>query len=246
MSAIATRTILGVPRLAGVQGLRFDVPVAARRGLAALLLAAAVVSSLAAAAAAEEQTLVRAATADRGSIVLVFACRPDDPGNCRSSTAFAVAPGLYVTAYHALLGADRVTLSSATHGTATAEVARADGGSDLVVLRSPLRLPALAVAAPVAGEGAAVVCSRRAITRDGLIGRPATYVGQVGGAPIRVDDSGRPVLLERVAGAASVLGCSGSPVVDRSGAVTGVLLAGDGASAGMVDARRLAALVGQG
>ena len=246
MSAIATRTVLAVPRLAGVQGLRFDVPVAARRLLAAAMLASAVASSFAAAAAAADQTVLRAATADRTSIVLVYACQPDNPGNCRSSTAFSVGPGLYVTAFHALLGADRVTLSSATQGTAAAQVARADGGSDLVVLQSTLRLPVLTTAVPVAGEGAAVVCSRRAITRDGLTGRPATYVGRVGGAPIRVDDDGRPVLLERVAGAASVLGCSGSPVVDRTGAVTGVLLAGDGASAGMVDSRRVAALVGQG
>jgi S1-C subfamily serine protease len=246
MSAIATRAAFAVPRRAGLQGLGVSVRTAARRTLVVVLLAAALAGAGAAATAAGEQTLLRAATADRASIVLVVACVPGDASSCRSSTAFAVAPGLYVTAFHALLGADVVTLSSASHGTAVGEVVRADDASDLVVLRSSLRLPALRTAAAVtAGEGAAVVCSRRAITSDGLAGRPATYTGQVGGAPIRVADGGRHLLLERVAGAASVLGCSGSPVVDRDGAVTGVLLAGDGQSAGMVDARDLAALIGR-
>lgn len=243
MSAIATRAAFAVPRSAGLQGLRFDARAAARRAAVVALLVLALLGATAAASAAGTQTLLRAATGDRPSIVLVVACLPGDDSQCRSSTAFAVAPGLYVTALHALLGSETVTLSSAAHGSAQASVVHADGGDDLVVLRSALRLPALHTAPATVGEGAAVVCSRRAISRDGLTDGPATYTGEVAGAPIRVDAGDHQLLLERVAGAASVLGCSGSPVVDRTGAVTGVLVAGDGGSAGMVDARRLAALV---
>jgi hypothetical protein len=74
-------------------------------------------------------------------------------------------------------------------------------------------------------------------------GRPANYVGKLDGAPIRVEQGDHELLLERVAGAASVLGCSGSPVLDRDGVVAGVLVGGDGGSAGMVDVQRLGRLL---
>ena len=244
MGAIASSIALAVPRSAGLQGLRFDVRTGARRAsVALLLLLAALVSADAASGAAREQALLRVATADRTSLVLVSACAPGGVTVCRSSTAFSIAPGVFVTASHALLGSQLVVIASA-HSTVTATVEQVDDEDDLAVLRSSLVLPALRVAAPVAGEDAAVICSRRAISADGLDGQPANYVGQVGGAPIRVDNGGHQLLLDRVAGASSVLGCSGSPVVDRSGAVTGVLIAGDGANAGMVDADRLAGLLG--
>ncbi len=243
MAAIATRAALAVPRLAGQQGLHLDARVVTRRAAVVALLAAAILTAVGAAAAGEEQHMVNVATADRGSLVLVSACAPGQPDTCRSSTAFSVGPGLFVTAAHALLGSSQVTVSTLTHGTAVARVDRLDAADDIVLLRSSLQLPALHTAAPTAGEPAVVVCSRRAIAADGVDGRPANYVGRIGGAPIRVDDGAQPLLLERVAGAASVLGCSGSPVLDRTGAVSGVLVGGDGESAGMVDARRVAALV---
>ncbi|HZS16085.1 MAG TPA: hypothetical protein VFC09_15965 [Candidatus Dormibacteraeota bacterium] len=217
---------------------------AARRALVALLLVAALLTAQAATEAATEQAVLRAATADRTSLVLVSACAPGGVTECRSSTAFSVGPGLFVTASHSLLGSSQVILFSALHGSVPATVERVAGNDDLAVLRSSLLLPALRTAAAAAGETAAVICSRRAIAADGVDGSPANYVGHIGGAPIRVQDGDHQLLLERVAGAASVLGCSGSPVIDRDGAVTGVLLAGDGGSAGMVDARRLSPLLG--
>jgi hypothetical protein len=245
MGVLASSIATTMPRSAGLQGLRFNLRIGMRPVLLAALLAAALGSAAAASAAAEEQTMLRVATAQRPSIALVVACSPAGGfSDCRSSTAFSVAPGLFVTAAHAMLGSDHVTISTVTHGTALAQVDQIDTPDDIVVLRSALVLPSL-VAAPhaITGEAAVVVCSRRAITADGVGGRPASYVGKIGGAPIRVEQGAHQLLLERVAGAASVLGCSGSPVLDRSGAVTGVLVGGDGGSAGMVDAGRLGRLL---
>ncbi|HXA30221.1 MAG TPA: trypsin-like peptidase domain-containing protein [Candidatus Angelobacter sp.] len=248
MGVIASSVVQAMPRPAGLQGLRFDVRIGARQAALALLLAATLGSALAAASAAEEQTMLGVAAAHRSSLALVVACAPGGTlGNCRSSTAFSVAPGVFVTASHALLGTEQVTLSTLSHGSAVGRVEQIDVEGDLAVLRSSLVLPALHTAPrAVAGEDAVVVCSRRAIADDGAAGRPANYVGRVGGAPIRVDQGSQQLLLERVAGAASVLGCSGSPVLDRSGAVTGVLVGGDGASAGMVDSAELDRVLGDG
>jgi hypothetical protein len=245
MGVFASSIAASMPRSAGLQGLRFNVRAALRVALLLALLGAGVASATAASSAAEEQTLLRVATAQRPSIALVVACAPGGTlADCRSSTAFSVAPGVFVTASHALLGSDQVTLSTVSHGSAVARVDHLDEGDDIVVLRSSLVLPALHTAQrAVPGQSAVVVCSRRAIAADGVSGRPANYVGKLDGAPIRVEQGDHELLLERVAGAASVLGCSGSPVLDRDGAVAGVLVGGDGGSAGMVDVERLGRLL---
>jgi hypothetical protein len=245
MGAIASSIVQSVPRPAVLQGLRFNVRAAARLALAAALLLGGLASAWSVSDTAAQQVLQRVALAQRPSIVLVTACRPGGaPTDCRSATGFSIAPGLFLTVGHALLGAVQVTLGSATRGTAPAQVEQSDDVNDVVLLRSTLVLPSLAAAtSAVSGERAIVVCSRRAIAADGLAGRPATYVGRVGGPPIRVDQGSRELLLERVAGAASVLGCSGSPVLNSRGAVTGVLVGGDGGSAGMVDVSDLDELI---
>jgi hypothetical protein len=241
MGAPASSIVQSMPRTAGLQGLRFDVGAAGRVVLLAALLAAALGSAWDASNAAADQALQRAAAAQRPSIVLVVACRPNgELTDCRSSTAFSVAPGVFLTAGHALLGSDQVTISSATRGTAVAFLDRGDTGTDVALLRSSLALPTVHTAAHATpGQRAIVVCSRRAITADGLTGRSATYVGTVGGAPIRVEQGDHELLLERVAGAASVLGCSGSPVLDEDGDLLGVLVGGDGGSAGIIDVSQL-------
>jgi len=247
MGAVASSIAQAMPRSAGLQGLRFNVRVAVRHALFVGMLVAAYLTATAASAAAEEQAMLHVATAERTSLALVVACSPTGAlTDCRSSTAFSVAPGLFVTAAHALLGSNQVTLST-SRAIAHAHVVRLDSHDDIVLLSSSLVLPALQTTTrPVTGEPAVVVCSRRAITGDGLGTQPANYVGHVGGAPIRVELSDHDLLLERVAGAASVLGCSGSPVLDSAGVVTGVVVGGDGESAGMVDVARFANLVQDG
>ena len=247
MSVVASSVARVSTRTAGIQAIRFSLRGWLRCAAPVFLLWLGLLTAAGAADAAGVQGMERVATAHRSSLALVIACRPNGaPTDCRSSTAFSVGPGLFVTVRHALLGSSEVTLSTLTHGTVTGHIVASDSFDDIVLLRGSLVLPPLqAATTAVAGERAVVVCSRRAVAADGLTGRPANYAGRIGGAPIRVDQGDRELLLERVAGAASVVGCSGSPVLDQSGAVTGVLVGGDGGSAGIVDASRLESLIGR-
>jgi hypothetical protein len=217
--------------------LRLSVSAAARARAALLgLVVLAGGCGITADTSTDQAALSQTAAAARHSILLVVACTSAGASkHCRYATAWAVAPHLFVTAGHALSGLATVALSSRQHGTAPATVAGLDMAHDLAVLRSDLVLPPL-VRTRNADDGTALVavCSRRAVAYQGHPNQSGLYEGELDGGTIRATVSNQEVLLARVAGAASVLGCSGGPVLDAAGEVAGITVAGDGHSAGMV------------
>jgi len=184
----------------------------------------------------DQAALAQTAAAARHSILLVVACTPNGmPRHCRYATAWSAAPHLFVTARHALAGLPTVSLSSRQHGTAFATVVGVDLAHDLAVLHSDLDLPPLTQTHD-AGDGARLVavCSRRAVAYQGHPNQSGLYEGELDGGAIRTHNADQDLMLERIDGAASVLGCSGGPVLDADGAVAGIAVAGDGSNAGMV------------
>lgn len=217
-------------------GVGYDTRTILRAGLLVL----AMLSGLAAGTgdgSADYARMVQTAQASRNGVVLLTACRSDGGATrCRYATAWSPAPGVFVTAAHALNGLSTVQLSSRSRGDAPAAVTAVDSIHDIAVLRSALVVPSLRRdhdADP--GDRLVAVCSRRAVAYQGHPGQSGLYTGELDGPPIRaVEPNDEQLLLERVAGARSVLGCSGGPVLDADGNVVGISVAGDGGSDGMV------------
>jgi len=212
---------------------------AAARALLAILSLTVCLFAASADGSVGDAALAQAAVTARQAIVLMSACDTPAAGakgpTCRFATAWSPVPHLFITAAHALRGHLSVILSTRTRGDHVATVALLDSAHDLAVLRSDLDLPSLDQARDAGdGDRLVAICSRRAVAYQGHPGQDGLYEGELSGAPIRAQAPSQDLLLERVAGARSVLGCSGGPVIDEAGAVAGITVAGDGGSADMV------------
>ena len=177
---------------------------------------AAVASGAAAAPGQPAAGCPTAATISAATTSVVSLLASDGP-SLETATAFSIGSGRFVTVAHAVAGARDIRIGAGT----VAGVIALDLRRDLAVVAAPgLLMPALG---PARGAAAATSCAVVIAARGGQAGPIAGMVLQSVQVSIDIPVAARRAALEL--GVDLRRGDSGSPVIDGSGAVEGVVFA---------------------